>query len=239
MIRLSIAVLLGALGALSSAHAEPFSKASRANVLDRIAHQIEANYVYRGVADKTAMAVRRWKSDPALLDAPDERAFAAVLTQRLRKIDGHFGVEWKPPARDIKPERMNSAATFSEWEAHHNNGFEAVECLPGNIGYIRLRFFADFDRSLSGTKTPAARKTAEASLAFIQNTNAVIVDIRHNGGGSPQMVDLLLSAFFGEKPVLPNRFYKRKGNRLEDFLTFTDFNGMRRPVPAELGQNLK
>jgi hypothetical protein len=43
------------------------------------------------------------------------------------------------------------------------------------------------------------------------------------------MIDLLLAGFFGEKPVLLNRFLEREGNKTNDFTTLANFSGMRRP----------
>ena len=58
----------------------------------------------------------------------------------------------------------------------------------------------------------------------------MIFDLRANGGGSPDMIDLLLTPFFGERPVLLNRFYKREGDRTVDFTTLADFKGASRPT---------
>ena len=47
------------------------------------------------------------------------------------------------------------------------------------------------------------------------------------------MIDLLLSGFFGDEPVLLNRFYERESDRTTDFTTLSNFSGRRRPdVPV-------
>ena len=214
------------------AFAEAFTPQAHSQALERIAGLVEKNYVYKNVAKRTAATLRDWKNDPVLVRTDDPRSFAAILTERLRKIDGHFYVEWSPlvPAPVAsKPDNGARQAVFEREMAHDNYGFQNVSRLPGNIGYIRMDIFAPFDAALTGSKTPAARKAGEAALALVANSDAVIFDIRENHGGSPAMIDLLLSGFFGEKPMLLNRFYERKGNKTVDFTTLANFKGVRRP----------
>ena len=40
-------------------------------------------------------------------------------------------------------------------------GFDAVERLPGNVAYVRMSYFADFDRTAA--KPPPARRAGEAA----------------------------------------------------------------------------
>lgn len=221
-----LAVLIMAL-LVSATPSWALTTEARAATLERIAALIEKNYVYQDKASAIAAAMRGWKNDPEIEKAADERQFAAILTERLQPKDRHFAIEWSPPkAGQGSLPSPDAAAAF---ERQANYGFDRVERLPGNIGYIRLSYFSDFDVALSGDKAPAARKAAEAALAFVANTDAVIFDLRLNGGGSPAMIDLLLSAFFGDKPVLLNRFLHRGQDKLEDFTTLANFSGLRRP----------
>lgn len=205
-------------------------------VLDRIAQLVEDHYVHKDVAGKVAEEIRGWRSDPELAHVSSARRLASILTERLRKKDRHFAVEWAPPVTSgsvtASTEARNSPS-FLQKLAHENYGFEAVEHLPGNVGYVRMSMFADFDTTLTGDKTPAARAVGEAALALLQNADAVIFDLRRNHGGSPAMIDLLLSGFFGDQPVLLNRFYEREGDQTTDFTTLVNFAGRRRPdVPV-------
>ena len=62
-----------------------------------------------------------------------------------------------------------------------NYGFLKVERLPGNIGFLDLDFFADPDEG---------GDTAAAAMSFLAGTDALIVDLRFNGGGNSRMVAL-------------------------------------------------
>jgi hypothetical protein len=68
--------------------------------------------------------------------------------------------------------------------------------LAGNIGYIRLTTFV---RGSWTSEFPVA-------LEFLRNTNGLVVDIRHNGGGSTNVADEIISRFI-DVPVAYPFFY--------------------------------
>lgn len=194
--------------------------------LDHIADLVRDHYVYKDKAVKIADTLRGLKSDPAAAAISEERQFASYLTAKLLPYDRHFAVSWNPGAAKSSP--MMDAKAVDAFMRQANYGFDEVKHLPGNVAYIRMSFFADFDTALTGDKAPPARKAAEAVLSFVANSDAVIFDLRQNGGGSPAMIDLLLSAFFKDK-VLLNRFYKRDGDKTEDYSTLDNYRGVRNP----------
>jgi C-terminal processing protease CtpA/Prc len=100
-----------------------------------------------------------------------------------------------------------------------NFGFERVERLAGNVGYLEIRSFG-FD--------PAdIADVAAAAFTFLGRTDALIIDVRRNGGGSPFMVAHVASYLFGPQPVLLNSLYWRPRNRTDDFYTMRDLPGTR------------
>src|SRR5271169_3163002 len=220
----------------ASASAESLAPAARDQIFDRIAALIEDHYVYKDVALNVAAEIRAWKTDPEVTQTSDKTSLASILTERLRKVDRHFAVDWALPSKGglmAVPTEGRGSPAFADKLAHDNYGFDAVEHLPGNVGYVRMSMFADFDTKLTGEKTPAARAAGEAALALVQNADAVIFDLRQNHGGSPAMIGLLLSGYFGDEPVLLNRFYEREDDRTTDFATLSNFSGRRRPdVPV-------
>jgi len=64
-----------------------------------------------------------------------------------------------------------------------------MEILEGNIGYLDLCYF-------SGVKPSG--ETAVAAMNFLSNANAVIIDLRKNGGGNPSMIPLTETYFLLE-----------------------------------------
>lgn len=100
---------------------------------------------------------------------------------------------------------------MTEQSRVRNHGFERAERLPGNVGYLDLRHFSG---------EPEAQATAIAAMNFLASTDALIVDLRRNGGGHPMMIATLLSYFVpqGER-LLFNTFYKREENTTEQYWT--------------------
>ena len=87
-----------------------------------------------------------------------------------------------------------------------------VRILPGNIGYLDLAFFAGFDFA---DRNAPPRVAIDAALALLQWTDAVVIDLRDNGGGSPAMVGYLTSAFTPRGADIYNTFHSRQGTSSE------------------------
>jgi C-terminal processing protease CtpA/Prc len=64
-------------------------------------------------------------------------------------------------------------------------------------------------------------------MNFINGTDALIIDMRKNGGGNPAMVALVCSYLFGPEPVHLNDLYWREGNRTDEFWTKKEVAGKR------------
>ncbi|MFT4416425.1 S41 family peptidase [Fredinandcohnia humi] len=82
----------------------------------------------------------------------------------------------------------------------NNYGFHRVERLPGNVGYIDLRAF--YDNAIGS-------ETAANAMNTIIHTDALLVDLRKNVGGSPYMVAMLAS-YFVQEPTHIESFYNRE-----------------------------
>jgi len=67
-------------------------------------------------------------------------------------------------------------------------------------------------------------ETAAAAMNLLANTDALIIDLRKNGGGDPAMVQLVCSYLFSQRTHL-NDIYSRPDNRTEEFWTKTDMPG--------------
>jgi len=143
---------------------------------------------------------------------------AGVLTDRLQPQDRHFDIRWRG-VDEIAMTRAQWAAedaaaaantdTPDRWTSlrRRNFSFADVSVLNGNIGYLNLTGFAPIE---------PAERTARAALDFIANTETLIIDLRENGGGSPDMVQYLLSHFLpaGEERLY-NTFLPRHEARIE------------------------
>jgi C-terminal processing protease CtpA/Prc len=91
-----------------------------------------------------------------------------------------------------------------------NYGLERVERLSGNVGYLEIRSF-DFEMA-------ALDSTLSAAMNFLANTDALIIDVRRNGGGDPVMVAAVCSYLLPPNRLI-NKFYWRPQNRWDEFRT--------------------
>lgn len=171
-------------------------------VVGHIADQIAARYFD---AAKGARLAAELKAEAAHGDYDRYTApldLAQALTTRLKPQDAHFNVIWSASPPQGGP-RGPSPLT-QEAEQRQNYGFRAVERLPGNIALVNMSFFAHFE----GAEGPA-KATADAVMALTAGADAVIFDLRDNGGGSPAMVGYLVGHFAPEGANIYNTFKSR------------------------------
>ncbi|QWF15058.1 S41 family peptidase [Lysobacter capsici] len=153
----------------------------------------------------------------------DPRDLATALSERIRPLDGHFRVNWRVPdpagqaprpgprpGPGALPPAPGGAAPV-DFSPRRNYGLRRVEVLPGNVGYIDLRELPHFE---FGEPNAPARRALEAALQLVVATDALIIDLRDNGGGSPAAVGYLTSAFTPKNADIYNRFRLRRGDKM-------------------------
>jgi CubicO group peptidase (beta-lactamase class C family) len=191
--------------------------ATRVAVIEGALKALNENYVFPEMAKQMDDAIRARLQRGEYDQFTDAAAFAARLTDDLRAVcrDKHLRVAYNAeplPQRD-GPLPGNAVAR----DRVRNFGFEKVERLEGNIGYLDLRGFMDVAR---------AAETATAAMNFLAHTDALIIDLRRNGGGQPEMVAFLSSYLF-DKPTHLNDIYERPTNRTQQFWTRAEVPGQR------------
>lgn len=186
-----------------------------------IAQAIEERYWDPAKAKAIAESLRAAAAKGEFDRLTDPRDLAQVLTERLQPLDHHFAVRWPmdPPPGGPAPgpgpgpgPGLGGRPPEDPFERRGNYGFAKVDILPGNIGYIELSGFADFDPE---DPNAPARAAADAALALVSHADAVIIDVRDNGGGSPAMVGYLASAFLKPGLDVYNVFHTREGTESE------------------------
>ncbi|HYC96485.1 S41 family peptidase [Brevundimonas sp.] len=207
----------------TQATAEARAPAPRETVA-AIAGRIRELYFDPARAEEIAAALEAESAAGAFDALTDPRDLAAALSTRLRPIDAHFNVvhdprmpEAPPPAAAPQagpggPAAVRRPRGPNPAEARSHYGFRKVEILPGNVGYIELRGFSNIDFD---DPADPARRAADAALTFVAGTDAVIFDLRDNGGGAPSMVGYLTSAFTPPDAPIYNIFHSREGTESE------------------------
>jgi hypothetical protein len=198
--------------------AQELSPKEKETILHKLQSKITDQYVLTENINKITKALTNLQESSEFKQAKTHKTVAKVLATTLRAYDGHFSVLWNEPSAGKIPSK-----DYEGWFpqlSRKNSGFTRVEILKGNIGYIDFWGFDHLNES--------AKAKAKAVMAFVEDTDAVIFDLRKNGGGSAVMIQFISSYFFQNKTHL-NSFYNRKTGELTDFWTFDDIEGKKRP----------
>ena len=186
------------------------------DVADQLATLIDNNFYDPQKGRDIASGLRQEARGGEFDSIADPRDLASKLTRTLKPFDNHFNVTWSgQPAGADAPAVASAEVPRIPAEVQDRRssyGFRSVQMLPGAIGYIDMRFFADFP---FGKPEEPARQAADAALRLVSGADAVIIDLRYNGGGSPAMVGYIVSAFTPRNADIYNVFLRREGTESE------------------------
>jgi C-terminal processing protease CtpA/Prc len=229
IVRLALLCLLALSGAIVG-FAQPeqpdltIDAATRTQVIDGILKRLNDSYVFPEVAKKMEQSIRERVDKKEYDQITSAKAFATKLTEDLQAVshDKHLRVRYSHEAIPERGERREPTAEEREQRRKDltwmNHGFAKVERLPGNIGYLEFLNFMDEELGAD---------TVAAAMNFVNGSDALIIDMRRNGGGNPAMVALVCSYLFGPEPVHLNDLYWREGNRTDEFWTKKEIAGKR------------
>ncbi len=178
-----LAVVAAALLLAAPAAARDFTGAEQAEVIRAAAALIEQRYVDAAKAKAIAEQVRRLARDRGV--PMEGGAFAREMTQAFRALsgDGHLGLSYsEAPIAEGAGEAEFSATEMDKWYGPQvNHGVEKIERLAGNVMLLDLRVFPP--------PTMGADVLA-AAMTVVAQGEALIIDLRENGGGD-DTADLL------------------------------------------------
>ncbi len=200
--------------------------AMRSEIIETLIKEMNDNYVFPETAKKMEADLRARLKNKEYDSITSALGFSKKLTEDLQAVsrDKHFRVRYSHQPIPVRKERSEPTdeekQNYLGYMKRINFAFEKIERMPGNIGYIDLRGFTDPE---------AGVETVAAAMNFLANTDALVFDLRQNGGGSPEMVALISSYLFGDKPVHLNSLYWRKGDRTDDFWTKPAMAGKKFP----------
>ena len=208
----------------------PLDAATRSAVVEQLAHELDTRYV--DVARGAALA--RTLRERVRAHAYDAIASSAALADRLNadleadSHDKHLHVDYSPDVfplaiADAKPDPQQAAFELAQMK-RVNYGFDSVQRLPFNIGYFKL------DLLLPSAATEAR---IAAAMTLLQDTHALIIDLRENHGGDPATVALLCSYLFDQRTHL-NDIWHRQGARTDEAWTSDKIAGPRYGAQREI-----
>jgi hypothetical protein len=164
-----------------------------APTVEALATVIEREYFAPDVAARVGRTLRRGLGEGRYSALATLEALAQALTRDLlaATADKHLAVSVRRarPAGTTTPADVDRATGARR----DNFGVRRLEILAGNVGYLDLTQFY---------RPEEARDTITAALRTLRNADALILDLRRNGGGSPGTVALVVTDLFAE-PGLP------------------------------------
>ena len=186
-----------------------------------IADKINQYYIFEDVANQLSKKLKseiELKTFENLTDSEFAKSLSIYLTKNGNDL--HFNVLYRPSQEEEK-KAVNEKEMLKKYDAINkqwNYGFEKVTRLDGNIGYIKYTGFPEGNQS--------AQQILDATMSFVSNTNALIIDLRNNQGGDGKMVQLFLSYFF-EKKIKLNEVYTRYNDTSIKSYTTKKVNGQK------------
>lgn len=185
-------------------------------LIDSLKLSMYRNYIFPDSARKMTAYVEAEFKKGAYAAITDPVKLAERVNQDLQKAhrDGHFRILYDPRFDREQSDTVGRAARQRQGDSmqlvrnlEDNFSFSEIKILPGNIGYLLFNGFSGLVNE--------ARPTITAAFRFLSNTKALIIDMRSNGGGSPQMVREIESYFFPEKTHLNDIVERLQGKTIE------------------------
>ncbi|WP_340077783.1 S41 family peptidase [Leptobacterium sp. I13] len=208
--------------------------------IDSISKQLIEGYIYEDKGKEIATSLKKLYKKGIFDTVQSKKSFSKALTKTLFDLsnDRHLYVRFTegeaPGANRRRVVRMVPGGTTPEGQTPNaerrvvrrtpqqrgvpnvnNYGFDHVEILPNNIGYLKFSMFSS---------EPEAIKKADAAMAFLSDVDALIIDLRGNFGGSPEMV-LHLSSYLFNAPTHLSTSYRRGWDAPQERWTLENISG--------------
>ncbi len=209
---------------LSTVKAQVLPRSVVSSAIGKMAKELKEHYVYpqKGVAI-AAHLTDSYKAGK-FVSASSWKELADTITKCLQDFshDGHLYVrydtalsrELSKQQRDAGKEKLVSDANeeksdpffYGPSAADRKYGFDSISISPDNIGYIHLSEINISRKSLA---------VLYAAMNAVAKTQALVIDLRNNGGGGSDTGAVLESFFLPEKTPLIT-FINRAGKQSTD-----------------------
>ncbi len=202
---------------------EPVHKKEITQLVHMIADSLETYYVSLEIGKEISNLILKKNKEGAYKDLANPNELANQLTSDLRSINGDLHLSVKYSLINDTPKSKHPSKkvdTFGEWS---NYGFQEIKVLDGNVGYLKITHFTNWGHFEN------AKKTITSSINALQNTEALIIDVRNNGGGFESIVAYLISYFFDGKSIHLSDYYYRYTDERYGIHTTTDISGKKLP----------
>lgn len=193
-----------------------FDDAERRRVLDGVIANLEQHDPDTVAARKVALTLRANEALGRYRSIGDPGEFAVLITRQIRQAAGDLHLEVVYSRRPLlaNPAAFSAAdeARFRAAQLAAHCGFADVRILPNKIGYLKLDMFPEVE---------VCGDTAIAAMKTLSSAGVLIIDLRDNSGGSPDMV-MFLAGWLFNKPAF---FYNPRENDAKRMWTHSPMAG--------------
>lgn len=191
------------------------------NTVESLAVLLLDYYVFPNTAEIMKTVLLEKLSEGDFYKMESGLALSQKITGYMQKIsnDKHLGLHFSELPLPLQLHESIANDDIKLRQKLNNYGFERVERLPGNIGYLVINEFV---------YPELAGETAAHAMSFLANTDGLIIDLRNNNGGSSFMVTLIASYLLdGSPPVHLNDLYWRFYDATQSFWSLPFVPGKR------------
>lgn len=216
LLLLTVLGIFSGLLADASPAAAPLNARTKSQIVKTLAREVAGQHAVPDTGTRTAKFLLMRLLSGAYEEIADGSAFASQLGQDMRSAssDKHLQVfysptpqQWIPTPPSTPEEQKERREKERQSGSADNFGFKRAELLPANVGYLELTRLASPE---------FGGEAAQAAMAFLQNADGLILDLRGAGGGDQAMAALLLGYVMGPEPVQMSTSQFRNG-RVEQY----------------------
>lgn len=198
-------------------------------LIDSLNTALFRNYIFPDKSARISGHLSERVKQKAYKNITDPTALATTIQRDINSVhfDRHLRMYYEPSfeaeLRKPRPAPVIDEAAVAR-ERAGNFSFTQVQILNGNIGYLAFTGFS--------SQVAVAKPTITAAFRFLSNTEALIIDLRKNGGGSPWMVKQIASYLVKDSMRL-NDIYERRLDKTVQFWadpSLTDNTSLLMPV---------
>ncbi len=199
------------------------SSEETSTIIDSISKLVKTYYVSEAIGEQIGNLIlsKHTKGLYKTLKSPNE--LAVQLTSDLRSVNGdlHMSVNYNAPTKTSKKSKRSvKIDQKGEWT---NYGFQEIKVLDGNVGYLKINHFTNWNNFEN------AKKTITSSFNTLRNSDALIIDVRNNGGGFEEIVAYLISYLYDGEPIHLSDYYYRYEDTRSGVWTTKDIQGKKLP----------
>jgi hypothetical protein len=195
------------------------TKQEKQAIIDKAIVLLKENYVFPNRVENIEKQIKERLTAGAYDSLANVETFLASLNADLEHYgnDHHLDISYGPKRvkqiiADTKNEQEGKEQKITdEWlqqMRYENFRLRKLERLDGNIGYFNF---------LNFTPLGVSKQSISSAMNFLLYSNAIIIDLRENGGGSAETMNFLLSYFLEDSIQISELRYRKNNNVIKSY----------------------